>query len=118
MKLLAGVVPLLALVPGHPAANDFPTQARVEYVLRCMSAQGEQTYDFMYPCICAIDKIAAEFSYDEYVEAEAFAMLRPTPGERGAVFRDPDRAKELSKKFAEVTEKAEGSCFVKRKPSG
>jgi hypothetical protein len=117
-KFLAGVVSMMVLVPGLSLASDFPTQARVEYVLRCMSAHGEQTYDTLYPCICAIDKIAAEFSYDEYVEAEVFAMLRPTPGERGAVFRDPARAKVLAKKFTEATEGAESSCFVKPSPSG
>lgn len=109
---------MMVLVPGLPVANDFPTQARVEYVLRCMSTHGAQTYDTLYPCVCAIDKIAGEVSYEEYVEAEAFALLRPTPGERGAVFRDPDRAKLLSKKYIEVTGKAEDSCFVKRSSSG
>ena len=117
MKLLAGIVFIMLFATGLSSANDFPTQARVEYVLRCMTANGAPTYDALYVCVCAIDKIAAEFSYDEFAEAEAFALLRPTPGERGAVFRDPDRAKVLSKKFIEVTDRAEGSCVVKREPS-
>ncbi len=83
-----------------------------------MEANGGQSYDTLYPCVCAIDKIAAELSYDEYVEGEAFAFLRPTPGERGAVFRDPERAKLLSNKFVELMERAESSCFVKRKAAG
>lgn len=96
-------------------ANDFPTQARVEYVLRCMDAHGGQSYDTLYPCICSIDKIAEEFSYDEFVQAEIFAMLRSTPGERGGMFRDPEGARSLAERFVSVTEAAENSCFVKKK---
>jgi len=94
-------------------ANDFPTQARVEFVLRCMDAHGGQNYDTLYPCVCTIDKIAAELSYDEYVRAEVFAMLQRTPGERGGLFRDPDDARTLADRLLVVMEEAEGACFVK-----
>ena len=93
-------------------ANDFPTQARVEYVLRCMESHGGQKYENMYSCVCTIDKIADEITYDEFVEGEVFAQLRATPGERGSVFRDPDRASLLVRKLTEITEIAEQSCFV------
>ena len=33
----------LVLLPGIGAANDFPTQARVEFVLGCMNEQGGQS---------------------------------------------------------------------------
>lgn len=97
-----------------PAAygNDFPTQARVEYVLRCMDANGGQNYDNLYACVCAIDRIAESFTFDEFTEAEAFALMRSTPGERGGVFRDPDRARALQKKYQETVAAAERSCRV------
>ena len=93
-------------------ANDFPTQARVEYVLRCMDSHGGQKYDVLYSCICIIDKIAEKIAYDEFVEGEVFAQLRTTPGERGGVFRDPDRSSLLIGKISEITEGAEKSCLV------
>lgn len=93
-------------------ANDFPTQARVEYVLRCMDYRGGQNYENLYSCVCVIDKIAETIEYDEYSEAEVFTQLFSTPGERGGVFRDPDRARLLVKKLKGVTEVAEKSCFV------
>ena len=98
-------------------ANDFPTQARVEYVLRCMDANGGQSYDTLYACVCAIDKIADSFSYEEFAEAETFALMRSTPGEQGGVFRDPDRARALQKRYQEVVSGAEQSCLVGRKES-
>ena len=93
-------------------ANDFPTQARVEYVLRCMDSHGGQKYEVLYSCICIVDKIAEKIAYDEFVEAEVFAQLRTTPGERGAVFRDHDRSSLLIGKINDITEGAEKSCFM------
>ena len=93
-------------------ANDFPTQARVEFVLRCMDSHGGQKYETLYSCICTIDKIAEKIAYDEYVEGDVFSQLRTTPGERGGMFRDPDRASLLVKKISDITKMAEKSCFV------
>jgi len=96
-------------------ANDFPTQARVEYVLRCMDANGGQSYNTLYACVCSVDRIAESFSYQDFAEAETFALLRSTPGEQGGVFRDPDRARDLQKRYQEVVSQAEQSCFAVRK---
>ena len=93
-------------------ANDFPTQARVEFGLGCMDSHGGQKYENLYSCICVIDKIANQIVYDEYVEAEVFTQLRSTPGERGGVFRDPDRASLLTQRISDISEVAEKSCFV------
>lgn len=104
---------LVLFAPVAAEANDFPTQARVEYVLKCMDERGGQSYDTLYSCVCSIDKIASKLSYDEYVQGEVFVQLRRTPGERGGVFRDPDQAKTLYEKFVSVIEAAEDSCFIK-----
>lgn len=80
-----------------------------------MDSHGGQKYENLYACICVIDKIAEQIAYDEFVEGDVFAQLRTTPGERGGVFRDPDRASLLTKKLGDITEVAEGSCFVESK---
>lgn len=59
-----------------------------------------------------IDKIAEKIAYGEYIEGEVFTQLRTTPGERGGLFRDPERARLLVKKITNITEVAEKSCFV------
>ena len=99
---------------GVHATGDFPTQARVEYVLGCMQANGGQSYDTLYSCVCAIDKIDAQYTYAEYTEAEVLTFLRSTPGERGGVFRDAaPNSRERVKKLSQVLEVAEKSCFVR-----
>jgi len=106
-------IALAWLLPSLSVANDFPTQARVEFVLGCMQAQGGQSYDTLYPCVCLIDMIAAEMSYAEFAEAQVFSQLRSTPGERGGVFRDPEQAQSLTAKLAAAIERGEAACFVR-----
>jgi hypothetical protein len=93
-------------------ANDFPTQTRVEFVLGCMNEQGGESYDTLYKCVCLVDAIAAEMSHDEFVEAQVFRQLRSTAGERGGVFRDPDRAGALIGKLDAATERGKARCFI------
>lgn len=95
-------------------ANDFPTQARVEFVLSCMSERGGQSYDTLYPCVCIIDRIAEEMSYAEFAEAQVFRQLRSTAGERGGLFRDPEQAVTLAEKLEAATAHAEDRCVVGR----
>ena len=104
----------LSLLPGVVAANDFPTQARVEFVLGCMNDQGGQSYDNLYKCVCLIDAIAEAMTYDEFAQAQVFGQLRSTPGERGGVFRDPDQARTLVEKLAAATQRGKAQCFVRK----
>jgi len=97
-----------------PVTNEYPTQTRVEYVLQCMEKNGGQSYDTLYPCVCSVDKVAEAIAYDDFAEAQTFTYLRSTPGENGAVFRDPPRAKQLRKQLKEAEKLAKASCFVKQ----
>ena len=94
-------------------ANDFPTQARVEFVLSCMDERGGQSYNSLYPCICAVDRIASRMPYREYTAAETLSFLYSTPGERGGFFRDAaPRSRQRIKAFLALREEAEAACFV------
>lgn len=107
---------LLLSVPGgasaNDQANDFPTLARVEYVLQCMMELGGENYDHLYGCSCRADKVAGALSYEEYNEATTFTYLKRTPGERGGLFRDPPRSRELVEKLAQAKAHAEKSCLI------
>ena len=95
------------------AANDFPTQARVEFVLSCMGERGGQSYNTLYPCICVVDRIASQMPYREYTASEMLSFLFSTPGERGGVFRDATpRSRKRIKTLQALREEAEAACFV------
>lgn len=93
--------------------NDFPTHDRVEYVLNCVAKHGGLSYINQYACGCKVDKIAEKLTFQEYDSARTFTLLHSTPGEKGAVFRDPKQSKDLRSRLKEAEQYAEKSCFVK-----
>jgi hypothetical protein len=110
---LARLLALAAMIASPAAyANDFPTTDRVEYVLECMKNNGGK-YEYLYKCSCVVDNIAKDLSYDEYVEISTAHRQQRLGGERGAVFRDPEIIKVMSRKFQRVLDSANKSCLVK-----
>lgn len=93
-----------------PLVNDFPTQARVEYVMQCMAEHGGSNLDNMYHCVCAIDRIAGLISFQDYSESLTFTYMFDTPGDKGGEFRDPPKSKELRDRLKGAKKAAE-SCF-------
>jgi hypothetical protein len=98
-----------------PVQNDFPTLARVEYVLDCMRSMGAAEEN-LYKCSCVIDRIAEKLRYDDYVEASTFSKYASTAGDRGGVFRDPDEAKQKTKLYRETETGAFKSCGFAKPP--
>lgn len=90
--------------------NDFPTQARVEYVMQCMAEHGGTHLDNMYHCVCAIDRIADQMSFQDYSESLTYTYMFDTPGDKGGEFRDPPRSKELRDRL-KAAKKATENCF-------
>jgi hypothetical protein len=96
--------------PTQPLVNDFPTQARVEYVMQCMAEHGGANLDNSYHCVCAVDKIASLMNFQEYSEALTFTYMFDTPGDKGGEFRDPPKSKELRDRLKAAQKDAE-ACF-------
>jgi len=67
-------------------ANDFPTEARADYVFACMAANG-QTPDSLKKCSCSIDVVASILPFDKYVEAETVLSMRQGVGRQATMFR-------------------------------
>lgn len=110
MHRIVGLAALL--VAASATANDFPTEARVEYVLECMYQHpGKQEY--LYKCSCAIDEIAKTMKYDDYVEASTIARNQGMGGERAGVFRDPENVRDKAKGYRATQATARKSCLFK-----
>ncbi len=102
----------LVLAPLGVFANDYPTDARVQYVFECMATHGGENFTNLYKCSCAIDKIASAMPYDTYVEADTFTRGRSVIGEHGNEFRDPPQGKELRKELEQVEKVAQQQCLL------
>ena len=103
----------LALAPSLALANDFPTQARVEYVLLCMKDQGGQSIKNLYACSCAADNFAGRISYDKYVEAQTLRDMISTPGEKGGAFRDVPGGRKMLRGVDDMKAAAINACSIK-----
>ena len=90
--------------------NDYPTNARADYVFGCMKANGD-TRTALEQCSCSIDVIATILPYQRYVEAEAVLSLSQVPGRFGAQFRSPEPAKAAVNDLRRAQAEAEVRCF-------
>jgi hypothetical protein len=104
---------LLALL-GAPfaSANDFPTRARVDFVLTCMQESKALPQEAMYKCSCAIDAIAEKVHYQEWVDLSTIANGITIAGERGGAMRDIKDGRKLIAAYRKLQENAKKQCFL------
>ena len=112
MTRFAPISLALLLGWGSPVlANDFPTEARAEYVFACMATNGENR-EMLSRCSCSIDRIADHLTYDEYVEAETVLRMRLMGGgEKATLFKETAWAKQIVDKLKQAQAEAELDCF-------
>ncbi|MBK5933296.1 hypothetical protein C8N32_101252 [Rhodovulum imhoffii] len=90
--------------------NDYPTEARADYVFACMAANG-QSREMLSRCACSIDEIAAILPYEKYVQAETVLSMRRVGGERMAIFRSSAEAEHMVADLRRAQAEAELVCF-------
>ncbi|MGX0976143.1 hypothetical protein ACSSVY_001857 [Roseovarius sp. MBR-51] len=108
---------LLCLLPGMALAqsvaeqlNDYPTEARADYVFGCMAANGN-TREMLRRCACSIDEIAAILPYKDYVSAETVLALRQGHGERMSMFKAGPVSEGIVADLRRAQAEAEIVCF-------
>jgi hypothetical protein len=116
---LVGTLACLCLFAGRansdtPTGHDYPTVARMEYVETCRESAGEPLAA-LYKCSCAIDRIAAKLSYDDYVEASTYSKYATLGGPNAGIFRDSEHAKSLAKLYRALEADAYKSCGITAK---
>jgi hypothetical protein len=110
---VAGAALGLSAVAGNAAANDFPTIERVMFVEACARDHPDRPHqEMLYKCSCALDAIAAEYTYDQYVDLSTAFDAGQIAGERGAAVRESTTGQDLIKQFRAARAKAFNSCFI------
>jgi hypothetical protein len=103
----------LSMLPALAAANDFPTIDRVLFVEACVRDHPDrQRQEMLYKCSCALDALAVEVSYDDYVELSTASDAGQVAGERGTAIRESDQGRDMSKRFRAARAKAYKSCMI------
>ena len=93
-------------------ANDFPTRARVEFVIECMRTSKASPQESMYKCSCTIDDIASKVDYATWVDLSTVANATTIAGERGGVMRDMKDGRKIITSFRELQGDAKKRCFL------
>ncbi|MGI9347632.1 MAG: hypothetical protein ACR2PV_06575 [Gammaproteobacteria bacterium] len=97
------------------AGNDYPTEVRADYVFACMAVHGDSA-ESLRRCSCSIDVIAANLSFDEYVQAETVMRIRQAPGgEKYSLFRSLPWAEKIVDKLGRAQVEADLECFESTK---
>lgn len=114
---VACVLPLAAACastpPGESAPpNDFPTVDRVLYVQECMRANPGPHYEMTNKCACALDRMAAEVKFDEYVTMSTIVNAISIGGERGGELRDNETLKPQIARYRTLQAKVKQACFI------
>ena len=111
-RLLAASLRSLIAVAARaePLSNDYPTEARAEYVFTCMAVNG-QSQDMLRRCSCSIDMIASILPYDDFVSAETVLRMRIGGGERNALFRGSPAMQAIAADLRRAQAEAEMICF-------
>jgi hypothetical protein len=94
-------------------ANDFPTAARVEFVLECMGERSGSRFELLSKCACALDRLAERYTYDDFIEAQTLSKAVTIAGERGSVLRDNEGAQQTARHFREAVAAAARACFLR-----
>ena len=111
MRTIYALLAVIGLVP-IAAANDFPTRARVEFVLTCMRESKAPQQESMYKCSCAIDEIASKVNYATWVDLSTVANAITIAGERGGVMRDMKDGRKIAASYRELQAAAKKRCFL------
>lgn len=109
---------LLVLAAAPAAANDFPTLDRVLFVQECMRENQGQYYEMVSKCSCALDALAAEVSYEDFMKMNTSTLANSIGGERGSYIRSNDALRGEIKRLREVRARVYKGCFIGVGPSG
>ena len=100
-------------VHAAPRTNDFPTVDRVLYVQECMAAHPDAVrFEMTNKCSCAVDAIAQELKYDDYVELSTASKATTIGGERGGYIRDSEQLQASIKRYRGLQAKVNKGCFI------
>lgn len=97
---------------GAALANDFPTVERVLYVQECMRNNPGPQFEMINKCSCALDRMASEVRFDDYVGMSTIANAVTIGGERGSQLRDNESLKPQIVRLRELQARARKACFI------
>jgi hypothetical protein len=101
------------LAVGLPVkANDFPTVDRVLFVQECIRNNPGPHYEMINKCSCALDHLAREVKFADYVSMSTITNAVSIGGERGGQLRDNESLKPQVARYRDAQARARKACFI------
>jgi hypothetical protein len=69
-------------------------------------------YEMVNKCACALDRLATDISFDEYVSLSTAANANSIGGERGSTIRDSEPLQQDIRRFRGLQAKVKKACFI------
>jgi hypothetical protein len=112
--ILRTALPLAAAASLGSAAwaYDYPTSDRVVFVQACMRDHPGPHYEMINKCSCALDNIARDLPYDDFVGMSTVTNANSIGGERGSYIRDNESLQVEIRKFRQIQIAAKKSCLI------
>lgn len=98
--------------PARASEHNFPTVDRVLYVQECMRNHPGPHYEMTNKCSCALEQLASEVSFDDYVTMSTAANASTIGGERGGYIRENEPLQDLIKRYRALQTRVKKACFV------
>lgn len=102
----------LLLAAGSSWANDFPTIDRVLYVQECVRSHPGPYFEMINKCSCALDALARQVSFDDYMTMNTATNANSIGGERGGYIRDVESMQVQIRRYRELQTKVKQGCFI------
>jgi hypothetical protein len=77
-----------------------------------MRAHPGPQFEMTNKCSCALDALASDVKYDDYVTMSTISKALSIGGERGGSIRDAPSLEPQVKRYRELQAKAERACFL------
>ena len=94
------------------SSAGYPTVDRVLYVQDCVRDNPGPPFEMITKCSCAIDKIAEQVKFDDYVNMTTVVNAVTIGGERGGELRDNETIKPQLARWRELQSKVQKACFI------
>lgn len=106
------LVPMLSLIATGAWANDFPTADRVLWVQECLEQHPGPRFEMVQKCACALDRMAEQVKFEQYVEMTTVVKALTIGGERGGDIRDNDSLRPLARRYRDLQKAVKSACFI------
>lgn len=91
--------------------NNYPTLDRVQYVMECAQNYPNKPHqEMIYKCSCAIDEMAKQIPYEDFINAWTSVKAMTIAGDRGAI-REDKMVKSMAKLFKDSQANAQKTCL-------